>query len=87
MAIFMKVKLFKVIGRMIRRMDLEDISIKMEINTKENGWMIFNMGKDLKLGLKDQDIMENTIKGTNMEMGLTFGKMDQITKEIGETIC
>ncbi len=56
---FMKMEMFmKVIGKMIRLMDMESILKEMEQFIKVNGKMINSMEKELKFGVKMQNMME-----------------------------
>jgi hypothetical protein len=64
-------------------MDLEFSSIKMERYTKDNGWMIFSMVMEMKVGVMDLNIRDSINLEKNMDMVITNGRMDQTSAEIG----
>ena len=64
-------------------MDLEFSSIKMERYTKDNGWMIFSMVMEMKVGVMDLNIRDSINLGKNMDMVIMNGRMDQTSAETG----
>ena len=55
----------------------------MERYTKDNGWMIFSMVMEMKVGVMDLNIRDSINLGKNMDMVITNGRMDQTSAETG----
>ena len=62
---------------------MEYLFIKTEQFIKVNGQMISSTDQELKVGLMDLNIKDNTSMAKNMEMVIMNGLMDQISTEIG----
>ena len=60
--------------------------MEQEINIQENGLMIFNKVKDVKLGLMVHNITDNIIKEKEMEKENIYGQMVVIMMENGMII-
>lgn len=75
----------KACGTITRAMDTESMSMSKALGTKVNGRMISNMEKELKLGMKDQDMKVVILMEERKVMVSTGGLMDPSTKETGLT--
>lgn len=75
----------KGIGRTIRLVDMERISISMELSTKENGLMISSMGKEWRLGSMEADMKVTTRRVRKMEKGSIRGEMAVTSSVLGGT--
>ena len=73
-------------GRKIKQMDLEFILIWTAQDMKGNGWMIFNMVKEMNHGLMAVSMKANINKDKNMVMAHTIGQMEPHIVEIGVRI-
>ena len=60
--------------------------MEQEINIQENGLMIFNKVKDVKLGQMVHNITDNIIKEKEMEKENIYGQMVVIMMENGMII-
>ena len=74
------------IGLMIKQMVGEFTSIKVELNMKDSGRIIFSMVMESKLGKMGRSIKEIMLQEKSMELEATNGKMDQYTLVIGRRI-
>lgn len=75
----------KEIGRMIRLVDMERISISMEPSMRENGLMIFSMEKEWRLGSMEADMKATMNRVRKMEKGSIRGEMAVISSDLGGT--
>ena len=80
------VMFMKVIGEMIKLVDMEFISIITVQNTKENGLMIISTEKEFNHGLMEVGMMEITNKGKGMVKENILGKTEVISLENGRII-
>ena len=68
---------------MIKQMDMEFMSIKMELDMRENGKMIYNMDRVKRFGQIIRCMRDTIMKGKSMEKVFIFGKMDLAMTETG----
>ena len=74
----------KEIGEMIGQMDMEYISIRMELDMKETGGMISNTVKESKLGMTGVGTLATTWMARSTAKDITNGMMVQSTRENGK---
>ena len=70
-------------GKMIKQMDLEFMCIKMDLDMKDIGEMIFNMVWVMRYGVMDQSMLECIKMVKRVEMVGINGLMDLIMKVNG----
>ena len=63
-------------GRRTKQMDTEFIPIWTVQDMKENGWMIFNMVREMNHGPMAVNMKENINKDKNMVMEHIIGQME-----------
>ena len=70
-------------GKMIKQMDLEFMCIKMDLDMKDIGEMIFNMVWVMRYGVMDQSMLECIKMVKRVEMVGINGLMDLIMRVNG----